>query len=146
MIKKGKRRRSIDPLTPQERSKRMRLIRNKNTKPELAVRRLAWSMGYRYRLHSNKQPGNPDLIFSARKKAIFVHGCFWHQHKNCRQYVMPKSRLEFWVPKLESNVIRDRKSLRKLRSAGWKALVVWECQLKNKVKVSARIQAFLEKL
>jgi DNA mismatch endonuclease (patch repair protein) len=135
---------SFDPLTPHERSVRMSLIRSKNTKPELIVRRLAWSMGYRYRLHLNSLPGRPDLAFLRIRKAIFVHGCFWHQHKRCKHYVMPKSRLSFWLPKLESNVSRDKKHLRILRSQGWEVLVVWECQLKDIRVVSRRIRKFLE--
>lgn len=136
----------LDPLTPQERSRRMGLIRNKDTGPELIVRRLAWSMGYRYRLHAKKLPGNPDLVFAGRRKAIFVHGCFWHQHKNCRQYVMPKSSLDFWLPKLKSNMVRDARNYRRLRKAGWKLLVLWECQLKNQGRVLERVREFLEEL
>lgn len=135
----------LDPLTPNERSERMRLIRAKNTKPELIVRRLAWALGYRYRLHLKSLPGSPDLAFVGIRKAIFVHGCFWHQHKRCHHYVMPKSRLSFWLPKLESNVARDAKHLRTLRSSGWEVLVLWECQLNNTLAVSKRIRKFLER-
>lgn len=122
----------------------MSLIKAKNTKPELIVRKLAWSLGYRYRLHVRKLPGQPDLSFGPQRKAIFVHGCFWHRHRNCRQYVMPKSRLSFWLPKLEYNVARDRQNRRKLRAMGWRVLTIWECQLKQPDRVSRRILDFLK--
>jgi DNA mismatch endonuclease, patch repair protein len=134
----------IDPLTPEQRSQRMALIRGRNTEPELVVRRLAWSMGYRYRLHRKQLPGRPDLVFTNRHKVVFIHGCFWHQHKRCKQYVMPKTRLEFWLPKLYLNVVRDVRNKRKLQKAGWKVLTLWECELKNKQKLSERLQRFLE--
>lgn len=98
-----------DTLSPQERSERMGRVRNKDTKPEMVVRRLTHSLGYRYRLHGRKLPGRPDMVFAGRKKVIFVHGCFWHRHdeQNCPLTRWPKSRLEFWVPKLEKNKQRD---------------------------------------
>lgn len=135
---------SYDSLSPEERSERMSRVRHKNTKPELVVRRLVWSLGYRYRLHSRKLPGNPDLVFAGRKKVIFVHGCFWHQHENCRQYRMPRSKLDFWLPKLESNKLRDKRNQQLLREQGWDYLVVWECQLKDKTQVENNIISFLE--
>lgn len=122
----------------------MSLIRGRDTGPEKIVRRLAWGMGYRYRLHLKKLPGKPDLVFIGRQKVIFVHGCFWHQHKKCRQYVMPRTRLEFWLPKLKSNSQRDAMIRRRLRNAGWRVLVVWECQLKNQARLRDRLRTFLE--
>ena len=136
----------FDPLSPAQRSERMSLIRGRDTGPEKIVRRLAWSMGYRYRLHLNKLPGKPDLVFIGRQKVVFVHGCFWHQHKNCRQYVMPRTRLEFWLPKLKSNSQRDAKNRRRLREAGWNVLVVWECQLKDEARLREKLHTFLEDL
>lgn len=135
-----------DTLSPVERSQRMKLVRGKNTKPELTVRRLVHAMGYRYALHRRDLPGSPDLVFAPRKKVIFVHGCFWHRHGNptCHFSRLPKSRLEFWLPKLESNQIRDDKNKRALRALGWKILVVWECQLGNKEHLKNRIVQFLE--
>jgi len=132
-----------DPLTRSQRSERMSRIRNSNTKPELVVRRLVHGMGYRYRLHSKDIPGWPDLVFRQRKKVIFVHGCFWHQH-GCRQYRMPKSRLKFWIPKLERNVERDKSVLNELKKSGWSVLVIWECQLKNSETIRNRAKRFLD--
>ena len=135
----------FDTLSPQERSERMSRVRSKDTNPELIVRHLTWALGYRYRLYGRNLPGRPDLVFSGRRKVIFVHGCFWHQHQGCRQYRTPRSRLDFWLPKLESNKQRDRISMSKLRKMGWKALILWECELKNLAAVSNRIKCFLEK-
>ena len=122
----------------------MSRVRNKNTKPEMIVRRLVWSLGYRYRLHSKKLPGRPDLVFPGRKKLIFIHGCFWHQHENCRQYRMPRTRLDFWLPKLESNKRRDVKVREELDAMGWSVLIIWECEMKNKDELTNRIRRFME--
>jgi len=119
----------IDTLTSTERSKRMGLVRSKDTKPELMVRRLTHRLGYRYRLHEKKLPGCPDLVFKGRKKVIFVHGCFWHRHKSCKLARWPKTRLEFWVPKLENNKKRDAKNQKLLQKMGWSMLIVWECEI-----------------
>jgi DNA mismatch endonuclease (patch repair protein) len=141
----AKNEKSFDPLTPAQRSERMSRVRSKNTKPELVIRKLVWSLGYRYRLHSKKLPGRPDLVFPSRKKVIFIHGCFWHQHgENCRQYRMPRSKLDFWLPKLESNKKRDALNQQALNELGWNYLVVWECQLKDKETLTSRIVDFLE--
>jgi len=134
-----------DPLTREERSERMSRVRSANTKPELAVRRLLYSMGYRYRLHPRSLPGNPDLVFFARQKAIFIHGCFWHQH-GCRQYRMPRTRRDFWVSKLKRNKLRDGEVQRQLQERGWGSLVIWECQLKDMTKMKEIFAAFLEAL
>jgi DNA mismatch endonuclease (patch repair protein) len=134
----------FDGLSPAERSERMSRVRAKDTKPELAVRHLTSALGYRYRLHRRSLPGCPDLVFPARKKVIFVHGCFWHQHQRCRQYRMPKTKLDFWLPKLSANKERDHANRAKLRRTGWAVLIVWECQLKEPGRVSHRIHAFLE--
>jgi len=117
-----------DPLTPEERSKRMALVRARNTKPEMRVRRLVHSLGYRYRLHARDLPGCPDLVFRGRRKVIFVHGCFWHRHNCAMGNRMPKSRVEFWREKLEGNKKRDAQIRRQLRKEGWSIMVVWECQ------------------
>ncbi len=133
---------SRDPLSPAERSALMSRIRGKNTKPELAVRQLVFSLAYRYRLHQANLPGKPDLVFLGRRKVIFVHGCFWHQHY-CKRYSMPKSRVRFWKTKLEENKARDRRNLSSLRVSGWRSLVVWECQLRDLDKLTVRIVRFL---
>jgi DNA mismatch endonuclease (patch repair protein) len=117
-----------DSLTPSRRSENMRRIRAKNTKPEMIVRRLLHAMGYRYRLHAKELPGKPDVVFRLQKKAIFVHGCFWHQHSVCPDGRLPGSKQEFWIPKLTRNVLRDKKQIEQLEEAGWRVLVVWECQ------------------
>src|SRR5262249_8522677 len=132
-----------DPLSSSERSERMSRIRDSNTKPEMAVRGIVHNLGFRYALHVSALPGKPDLVFRTRHKVIFVHGCFWRQHKNCRQYRMPRSRLDFWLPKLASNRIRDLAKQKELKKRGWKILIIWECQLKGKAKLAGRIRRFL---
>ena len=123
----------MDKIPPQKRAKNMRAIRSKGMKPEMIVRSITHHMGFRYRLHRSDLPGKPDLVFPDRRKAIFVHGCFWHQHtaKTCKITRIPKSNLEYWIPKLERNNARDKKNRSALRKLGWDVLIVWECQLKN---------------
>lgn len=135
-----------DTLTPAERSQRMSLIRGKNTKPELLVRRLVHGMGYRYRLHAADLPGKPDLVFRRRKHAIFVHGCFWHRHPDpaCKVARLPKSREEFWTAKLSRNRERDVAQVEALENMGWKVLTIWECQLKEVSELKENIRQFLE--
>jgi DNA mismatch endonuclease (patch repair protein) len=117
-----------DPLSPEERSKRMSLVRSKDTKPEMRVRRIIHAMGYRYSLHPKNLSGRPDIVFPRRRKIVFVHGCFWHQHTCAMGARMPKSRVEFWQHKLHGNKKRDAKIRRRLCAAGWSVLVIWECQ------------------
>lgn len=136
--------RSTDTLSPGERKERMSRVRNKDTKPEMRVRRLVHSLGYRYRLHYGGLPGRPDIVFPERRKVIFVHGCFWHRHEGCSRCRMPKSRLEFWGPKLEKNRLRDLKNLAKLHELGWDVLVVWECETEEAAGLPGRIMTFLE--
>ncbi|MBU1695238.1 MAG: very short patch repair endonuclease [Verrucomicrobia bacterium] len=131
-----------DPLSPAQRSERMSRILNADTKPEMIVRRLVHGMGYRYALHVKALPGNPDLVFRPRSKVIFVHGCFWHQHR-CRQYRMPKTKHLFWEPKLAKNKARDGRNQRELRRLGWRTLTIWECQLKTGTVLKSRIKRFL---
>ena len=134
-----------DTLTKAERSHRMSLVRGKDTKPEMKVRRLVHGMGYRYRLHRRDLPGTPDLVFPSRKKVLYVHGCYWHRHPDpaCKLARLPKSRLEFWLPKLEANAARDRINQEKLKKMGWDFMVIWECELKNETSLSDRIRSFL---
>jgi DNA mismatch endonuclease (patch repair protein) len=135
----------MDTLSVAARSERMARVRGKDTKPEFAVRRLVHSLGFRYRLHDGELPGKPDLVFSGRRKVIFVHGCFWHRHgPKCPLTRLPKSKLDFWQPKLEQNRKRDRKNARLLRAAGWDMLVLWECELADKETVTGKITTFLE--
>jgi DNA mismatch endonuclease (patch repair protein) len=122
----------------------MSRIGGKNTAPELAVRSLVHSLGYRYRLHSKKLPGKPDLVFAGRRKVIFVHGCFWHGHEGCKKGQLPKSRLDYWKPKIEANKQRDYGNETRLKDSGWNVLVVWQCDLKDSASLEARIVEFLE--
>jgi DNA mismatch endonuclease (patch repair protein) len=135
----------VDTLTKAERSARMARIRGKDTGTELVVRSLIHSLGYRYRLHAKSLPGRPDLVFRKRRKVIFVHGCFWHRHDDpgCKLARLPKSRLEFWVPKLEGNRDRDRTNQRMLERDGWGSLVIWECELGDRRVLERRIRKFL---
>ena len=114
-------------------------------KPEMLVRSLAHRLGFRFRLHRRDLPGSPDLVFPAKKKVIFVHGCFWHQHQTCREGRLPGSRQEYWVPKLTRNVERDARNTVLLREAGWKVLTIWECEIKDEAAVKQQILKFLRK-
>ncbi|GAA0774982.1 DNA mismatch endonuclease Vsr [Roseibium denhamense] len=136
----------MDKLTPERRSKNMAAIRSKGMKPEMVVRRLVHSMGFRYRLHRKDLPGKPDLVFGPRKKAILVHGCFWHQHPDpdCKDGRMPKSRLDYWGPKLERNRLRDLENIQSLNKLGWSVLVVWECETRNLAGLKLRLASFLK--
>lgn len=113
--------------------------------PEIVVRKLVHRLGFRFRLHRRDLPGKPDLVLPRLQKAIFVHGCFWHQHAACREGRLPGTRLEYWGPKLAGNQARDTKNIRALRRAGWRCLVVWECEIKHLRKVTRRLEVFLEK-
>ena len=124
----------------------MALVRSTDTGPEMVVRRLVHSLGYRYRLHRKDLPGSPDLTFPSRRKVLFVHGCFWHQHTCKRGARIPSTSREYWVRKLGRNVARDKRVRRELKKLGWSSLVVWECQTKPRTiaRLSARIERFLE--
>lgn len=131
-----------DPLSPKERSERMSGIRSIDTKPEMTVRRLVHSMGYRYKLHERKLAGSPDLVFVSRRKIIFVHGCFWHQH-GCNYYRMPKTRTDFWDSKLSANKNRDKESMNQLEKDGWNVMVLWECQIRDIENLREMLSRFL---
>lgn len=128
-----------DVFTKSKRSEVMSRIKGSNTKPELAVRSLLHRMGYRFRLHKADLPGKPDIVLSRFKTVIFVHGCFWHRHKDCRFAYTPKSRTDFWLKKLESNEIRDIRVKSDLELLGWRVITVWECELREPEKLSKRI-------
>ncbi len=123
----------------------MSLVRSKDTKPELRVRRLVHGLGYRYRLHGRDLPGSPDLVFGPRRKVVFVHGCFWHRHEGCSRNRIPKSpeRRAFWREKLDGNARRDRENQEALRRMGWRILVIWECETSDLDRLTSRIKAFL---
>lgn len=135
-----------DTLTPKQRSERMSRVKSGDTKPEMRVRKLIHGMGYRYRLHRKDLPGTPDLVFPSRRKVIQVHGCFWHRHPDpdCPLARLPKSKLDFWLPKLEGNRERDQRNEKKLREMGWRQLVIWECQLKDETALAEKVRQFLQ--
>ena len=122
----------------------MARIRARDTRPEVAVRRLLHSLGYRYRLHRRELPGSPDICFPSRKKAVFVHGCFWHRHDGCARATTPKTRTSFWEDKFHKNVVRDRRNMTGLAEFGWDATVVWECETKNLERLASRLVRFLD--
>lgn len=122
----------------------MALVRSEDTKPEREVRQLLHRMGFRYRLHGHNLPGRPDIVFRSRRKVVFVHGCFWHRHEGCSLARLPKSRLDFWLPKLEGNRRRDGMNIAALVAEGWSVLVVWECEIRDKKILAERLREFLE--
>jgi len=122
----------MDIVSQKIRSRMMANIRSKNTKPELAVRKYLHSLGYRFRLHTSIAGTKPDLVLPKYKTCIFVHGCFWHHHRNCKLASVPKTRREFWAAKFKANVDRDAESQRRLQALGWKCLVIWECSIRDK--------------
>ncbi|MCA0319957.1 MAG: DNA mismatch endonuclease Vsr [Proteobacteria bacterium] len=126
----------IDP----ERSAQMSKIRSVNTRPELAVRRALHARGFRFRLHRKDLPGKPDIVLSRYRAAVFVHGCFWHQHPMCRLASWPKSRTEYWGPKLGRNVKRDALTAHQLQELGWRPIVVWECDTRSPERLAARME------
>lgn len=134
----------VDTLTEAMRSEVMSRVRSKDTRPEMVVRRLVHQAGFRYRLHVAHLPGRPDLVFKGRMKVIFVHGCFWHSHRECRHARIPKSRTDFWLAKLDANRLRDERNLRHLINTGWEVLVVWECELREPC-LRDKIVMFLER-
>lgn len=125
------------------RSRVMRAVKSVNTGPEMTVRRQLHALGYRYRLHRKDLPGKPDLVFPGRRKAIFVHGCFWHVH-GCRRSRLPKTRQDYWIPKLARNRERDTENRFALEELGWTVLTVWECELKEMETLTARLRLFLD--
>jgi DNA mismatch endonuclease (patch repair protein) len=125
-----------------DRSAIMRAVKSRDTSPERLVRKLLSASGYRYRLHSKHLPGRPDIVFAGRKKAIFIHGCFWHGHTCKRGARMPKTNAAYWRTKIERNQLRDKYHIRALRKAGWRIKIVWECELKRKTLLNS-LQKFL---
>ncbi len=133
----------MDSLTPERRSWLMSRVAQKNTKPELIVRRIAHGLGYRFRLHRRDLPGTPDLVFPRLRLAVFVHGCFWHRHLGCRLASTPKSRPEFWEPKFTANVERDRRKEEQLQAVGWDVKTVWECETRDPARLTKRMLGML---
>jgi DNA mismatch endonuclease (patch repair protein) len=128
-----------EPEVSLQRSAIMRAVKSKDTKPEIAVRRALHRLGFRFRLHRRDLPGRPDIVLPGRRLAIFVHGCFWHRHFNCRKATIPKTRIDFWIAKFEANTERDHQVERELVAAGWKVLVIWECQTKKPEKLTGAL-------
>lgn len=120
-----------DNLTPSQRKLCMSNIHGANTQPELLLRRGLWGLGYRYRVNDKRLPGSPDIVLSKYRSVIFVHGCFWHGHKDCKNYTVPKTNTDFWVAKVKRNQERDQEVWRKLEAKGWSVIIVWECELKK---------------
>ena len=136
----------MDMIPPEKRSALMSRIRSKNTAPEMLVRRMLHRLGYRYVLHDSRLPGRPDLVFPSRKKAIQIHGCFWHGH-DCPRGFKPKSHADFWLAKIETNIARDARNLATLRDLGWDTLVVWECEMRagaENAELKRRLIDFLD--
>lgn len=133
----------MDILTSAERSAHMSRIRARNTQPEMVVRQAAHALGLRYRLHRKDLPGSPDLVFPGRRRAIFVHGCYWHRHSGCRLAYTPKSNTAFWQAKFERNVARDKEALVALEEDGWRTAVIWECETRRPDGIPDRLRSFL---
>lgn len=143
---------SLRPISPEiggtlsaarrtlSRSEQMSRIRSRDTKPEMLVRRALHAAGLRYRLHARDLPGRPDLIFRRARLAVFVHGCFWHQHPGCERARTPISRREYWIPKFEGNVLRDKRNVAALKASGWTVLVIWECETCNRGKIVTLVE------
>jgi len=123
----------------------MSRVSGRNTKPEIVVRSLLHNLGYRFRLHRKDLPGKPDIILPKHKKAIFVHGCFWHGHTGCSRSKRPSTNKEFWCEKLDKNIERDKETVDALRTLGWDVLIVWTCEVKDKDKLKTKLLSFLEK-
>lgn len=121
----------MDVVDKSTRSRMMSTITGRNTKPEITVRKFLHARGYRFRLHKKDLPGRPDIVLPKWKTCIFVHGCFWHRHANCRYAATPKTRPEFWAKKFRENVARDQRNMDALHAAGWRCYVVWECELRS---------------
>lgn len=122
-----------DTLTPEQRHRNMAAIHSSSTKPELKLRRALWSLGFRYRVNEKLLPGKPDIVLPRYRTVVFIHGCFWHGHKGCKYYTVPKTNTEFWATKITRNQQRDQEVWRQLEAKGWYVVIVWECQLKKAV-------------
>ncbi len=129
---------------PEDRSRVMRAVKGQDTEPEMVVRRLAHSLRYRYKLHDKRLPGKPDLVFPARRKVIFVHGCFWHQHNCPRGARLPKSHQDYWGSKLSRNQQRDAEHNSSLEAMGWQVLVIWECETRDRQTLATTLTLFLD--
>jgi len=134
----------VDVFTKEKRHEIMASVKSRDTKPEKTVRSLVHRMGFRFSLHRSDLPGKPDIVLSRHGKVIFVHGCFWHGHANCRKATIPATNTAFWTEKIAKNKVRDVKSKRQLRRVGWQVLVVWECEIAKTEKLMRKLNKFLE--
>ncbi|WP_312602646.1 very short patch repair endonuclease [Pseudomonas luteola] len=134
----------MDVVDRATRSRMMSGIRGKNTRPEIIVRKFLHACGYRFRLHRKDLPGRPDIVLPRFKTCIFIHGCFWHHHKDCKYASLPKTRADFWAEKLQGNVERDQRAQKALIDAGWRVLTIWECELKKPDAAFAALLSYLE--
>ncbi len=135
----------VDVFEEPKRRYIMSRVGSRDTAPEVAVRSIVHRLGYRFRKHRSDLPGNPDIVLTRHRTVIFVHGCFWHGHPGCKRAARPSSNTGFWHAKLDANIRRDRRNQRKLRQMGWKVMVVWQCRLRDKQKLTTRIKRFLER-
>ena len=133
----------VDTVSPEVRSRIMAQVKSKGMKPEMRVRRLLHGLGYRYRLHRKDLPGRPDIVFSSRRKVVFVNGCFWHKHSGCPRVRIPATNRDYWQAKLERNRTRDERNIALLEESGWATITVWECQLIDIESVTERLTDFL---
>ncbi|QNA44665.1 very short patch repair endonuclease [Lacibacter sediminis] len=134
-----------DVHTKEQRRFNMQQIKGKNTKPEMLVRKYLHAQGFRYKLHDKTLPGKPDLVLPKYKTVIFIHGCFWHGHRNCKYFIVPKTRTEWWTDKINKNIANDLKAMKLLKKDGWKIITIWECKLKP-VKLQQALTALVKKL
>src|SRR4051812_28244891 len=134
----------MDIVSPARRSEIMKRIRGKGTKPELDVRKAAHKLGYRFRLHRSDLPGTPDIVFPSRSVALFVHGCFWHRHKDCRYCYNPKSNIEFWRRKFQNNIARDVRARTELERMGWRVVIIWECEISDSHGLNRKLREYLD--
>lgn len=133
-----------DKFTPEERSRIMSRVRNRDTKPEKTVRSLLHAMGHRFRLHRKDLPGKPDIVLPKHKKVVFVHGCFWHGHAGCPRAARPTSNTEFWNKKIDKNMARDAAAQKDLSTLGWKHLIVWQCEMRDLPALTDKLEQFLK--
>lgn len=136
----------MDVLTPEQRSRNMAAIKSRNTKPEVIVRQILHALGFRFRLHRKDLPGRPDIVLPKYRTIVLVHGCFWHQHSGCKLASNPSSRKDYWRPKLNRNVERDKQNMELLRQSGWHVIIVWECELKDINQVKQRLIGEIRKV
>ena len=137
-------REKVDMLVDDSVSFRMKRVKQRDTAPELVVRKLLFAKGYRYRVHRDDLPGSPDIVFPSRRKVVFVHGCFWHGHEKCTRASLPKTRTQYWSDRVAENRKRDVRSISALERLGWSVLVVWECETKNVRSLAERLSGFLQ--